>query len=200
MSSVIRRTACGLAVASVLLVARPAVAQDFPDDAEYGYLDIARVAAESSEGQTANTRVQALSEEKIAEIEARNAEAQGEINALNQQLQEAQQKLQQGQNVISPAAANALQREISRLQVDIQRTRQDSQAEIARMTEDAEAEVQQLQMELQSAFEQRLLPAIDRLAAERDLTFIFNTQGLVWADPSLDLTDELIAALDSGAP
>ena len=63
------------------------------------------------EGQTANTRVDELSQQKVAEIEARNAEGQNQVAALDQELQEAQQKLQQGQNVISAEAAATLQRQ-----------------------------------------------------------------------------------------
>ena len=48
-------------------------------------------------------------------------------------------------------------------------------------------------MQLQREFETKLIPAIDKMAAEKGLSFIFNAaQGLVWADPALDLTQELI--------
>ena len=167
----------------------------------FGFVDIQRVANESSEGQAANARVEELSQRKVAELEAANAEGQGEISSLNQQLQEAQSKLQQGQNVLSADAAATLQREIARLQRDIERTTQDTQADIQRATQDAEAEVQQLQQQLQVEFQRRLIPAIDKLAADKQLKFIFNAQqGLVWADPSLDLTQELIDLLNSEQP
>ena len=171
-----------------------------PAGATFAYIDIGRIAAESTEGQAANTAVQDLSEKKLAELEATNAEVQGRVSALNEQLIAAQQKLQQGQNVISPEAASSLQREISRLQVDIERASQDSQAEIQRMTQDAEAEVQDLQVRLQGEFETKLIPAIDKMAAEKGLSFIFSAaQGLVWADPALDLTQELIDSLNAEA-
>lgn len=180
-------------IAAALMVPADAVAQN----AKFAWVDLARIAGESSDGQAANARVQELSEQKLAEIQARNAEAQGEVGTLTQQLQESQQKLQQGQNVMSAEAAGALQREISRLQVDVQRATQDSNADIARLTEDAEAEVQALQVQLQRDFEARLLPAIDKLATDNGLTFIFNAaQGLVWADPTMDVTQQLIDVLD----
>ena len=179
----------------------PAVASAGQTAASSAYVDIQRVAAESTEGQAANTKVDALSQQKLAEIEARNAEGQAEITAMSQELQEAQQKLQQGQNVISQDAAATLQRQIARLQRDIERTSNDVQGEIQRMSQDAEAEVQELQQQLQLDFERRLLPAIDALASEKGLSFIFNAQqGLVWADPSLDITQELIDVLNSPPP
>ncbi len=192
MKSLIRVAAVVTVAAGAFIAVSDAAAQG-----DFAWIDLARIAGESTDGQAANARVQQLSEQKLAEIQARNAEAQGQVNALTQQLQESQQKLQQGQNVISVEAAATLQREISRLQVDVQRTTQDSNADIARLTEDAEAEVQSLQVQLQRDFEQRLLPAIDKMAADKGLSFIFNAaQGLVWADPSMDITQELIDVLN----
>ena len=65
----------------------------FPADAKYGYIDLQRVLAESSEGQAANGEVQALTDQKLAELEARNQELQGRIDSSNLQLQESQLKL-----------------------------------------------------------------------------------------------------------
>ena len=114
-------------ISVVLLIqmfAGAAHAQDsvpFPPDAKYGYVSIQRVLADSTEGQAANARVQQLTDQKIAEIEARNQELGGAIEGNNQQLLDLQDKLTQGQNVMSAQARVALEREISRLQLDIQR-------------------------------------------------------------------------------
>lgn len=185
---------CFLAVPSV-------VAAQAPVFNGFAFVDISRVATESNEGRAANTRVEERTEQKLAEIEAVNTEGQGEVTSLNQELQETQLKLQQGLNVLSADATASLQRQIVRLQRDIERTSQDTQAEIQRMTQDAEAEVQELQQQLQLEFQRRLLPAIDQLAADKQLSFIFNAaQGLVWADSSFDLTQELIDLLNSEQP
>ena len=108
-------------------------------DREYAFIDVQRVAAESNEGQAANTRVDEFSQQKLGEIEAVNTDGQAEIATLNQDLLEAQEKLQQGQNVISQEAGATLQRQIARLQRDAERTSADLQAEIQRMSQDAEA-------------------------------------------------------------
>jgi Skp family chaperone for outer membrane proteins len=74
------------------------------------------------------------------------------------------------------------------------------QADIQRMSQDAEIEVQELQQQLQSEFERRLVPAIDQLAAQEGLSFLFSAQqGLVWADPSLDLTQALLDLVNGTA-
>ena len=168
------------------------------EGSQFAFIDVQRVASESNEGQEANTRVDELSQQKLSEIEAVNTDGQAEIATLNQDLQEAQQKLQQGQNVLSQDAASTLQRQIARLQRDTERASADLQAEIQRMSQDAEAEVQELQQQLQLDFERRLLPAIDQLATEKGLAFILSAQqGLVWADPSFDLSQELIDMLNA---
>ena len=148
----------------------------FPPDAKYAYIDLARVAVESRDGQAANQRVQELSEEKIKVLEGRNIE-----------LQASQQKLQQNANVMSAEAQLQLQREIERLSVDVQR-----------MTQDAETEVTELQQTLQFEFQQKLVPAIDSVAARRGLQFVFSAGdgGLIWANPALDITADVVDELD----
>ena len=170
----------------------------FPAGSKFGYIDIQRVAAESSDGQASSAKVQDLSEQKLSEIEQKNTELQELVNVQTENMQEAQLKFQQGQNVMSVDARLNLQREISKLQVDIQRLTQDSQAEIERLSQDAEAEVQELQQQLQIEFQQKLGPAIEQLANELELQFIFSAGegGLIWADVSMDLTQDVIDLLN----
>ena len=148
----------------------------FPPDATYAYVDLQRVATGSRDGRMSNQRVQELSDEKVTVLEGRNIE-----------LQASQQKLQQNANVMSAAAQLLLQREVERLTVEIQR-----------MTQDAETEVAELQQTLQFEFQQKLVPAIDAVAARRGLQFIFSAGdgGLIWANPALDITEDIVAELD----
>ncbi len=151
----------------------------FPPDARHAYIDLGRVAAESIDGQAANQRVQVLSEQKVQVLEGRTVE-----------LQASQQKLQQNANVMSAEAQLQLQREIERLGIDIQR-----------MTQDAETEVAELQQTLQFEFQQKLAPAIDRIAASKGLRFIFSAGdgGLIWAAPAFDITVDVVAELDKAS-
>lgn len=194
------RLAIAVILAGAMLAGGPAWAQeDGPFAGKLAYVDIQRVATESEVGKSANAKVQELSQQKLSEIEAKTTELQGRVTALNEQLQEQQQKLQQGQNIMSAEARLGLQRQISKLQLDIQRTSQDSQAEAERLTQDAEAEVQALQQELQIEFQKRLVPVIEQVAADKGLSFIFSASegGLIWADTTLDLTQELIDLLNA---
>ena len=151
----------------------------FPPDATHAYIDLGRVAAESLDGQAANQRVQALSEQKVQVLEGRTVE-----------LQASQQQLQQNANVMSAEAQLQLQRDIERLSIDIQR-----------MTQDAENEVAELQQTLQLEFQQKLVPAIDRVAASKGLRFIFSAGngGLIWAAPAFDITADVVAELDKAS-
>ena len=153
----------------------------FPAGAKFAFVNLQRVAAESVEGQASNAKVQEVSEQRIAELEEKNTE-----------LQATQQKLQEGQTVLSPEVRLQLQRDIDKMLLDIER-----------FSQDAEAEVGGLQQTLQIEFQQKLLPVIDRVANEKQLDFIFSVadSGLVWAATSLDVTDEIIRQFDaSGSP
>ena len=198
-----------IAIITVLLLGTaPVFAQDepaaapatlpFPAGARIGYVDLQRVLAGSAEGQASNTRVQELTDEKIAEIETRNNELQAELQTSNQLLQDSQQKLAQGESVMSGEARINLQREISRMQLDMQRQTQDAQAEMERVQQDAQQEIEALQQELQIEFETLLSPAIDEVATEKGLDFLMAVgPGVIWANRSLDLTQDVINKLNS---
>jgi outer membrane protein len=198
------RSFIGAAVLSVVLGAAPTFAQapaapapatqgqpaapaapapaprPFPEGVKYGFVNVQRIASESAEGKTATAQVQALNNKKVEEL-----------NAKNKQLQAAQQKLESGGNVMSAAAVAQLQKEIERQQIDIQR-----------FTEDAQQEVGQLQQQLQEDFQRKLTPVLAQVAADRQLHMLFSVvdSGLVWGDPSLDLTAEIIKRFDAAAP
>ena len=172
----------------------------FPAGAQFAYIDLQTVLAQSTDGQAANIRVQELTDQKLAEIESRNASLQVEIDAKNQQLLAAQDKLVQGETVMSPEARVSLQREISRLQLDVQRDTQDAQAEMQRVTQDAEAELAELQQQLQIEFDAKLTPALEAVATEFGVDFLFSAgQGIVWANPALDLTQHVVDRLNGPA-
>lgn len=161
----------------------PAPAQaprPFPEGAKIAYVNIQRVASESGEGKAATVKVQALNQKKVQEL-----------NEKNKALQADQQKLQAGGTVLSDSARAELEKKIERLQVDIQRA-----------TQDAQQEVQELQQQLQGEFERKLRPIVQQVAQERGLLILFSAadSGIVWADPGLDITADVIRKFDGGAP
>jgi Skp family chaperone for outer membrane proteins len=152
----------------------------FQDGLKYAYIRIDRIAAESGAGKTLNDRVKALNDQKVREL-----------NDKNKALQTVQQKLESGGSVLNDTARAQLQAEVERQQRDIQR-----------FTEDAQQDLQALQQQLQEEFTRTLNPILDKVAKEKQVHMVFNAteSGLVWADPSMDLTTDVIKALDSAAP
>jgi outer membrane protein len=155
----------------------PQVQRPFPTGTKYAFVNIQRIAAESAAGKTLAGKVQALNQQKV-----------NELNEKNKALQASQQKLEAGASVLSANAAAQLQKEIERQQVDIQR-----------FTEDAQQEVTTLQQQLQDEFQVRLTPIIQDVANDKGLHMLFSVvdSGLVWADPALDITTEVIQKFDA---
>jgi Skp family chaperone for outer membrane proteins len=146
---------------------------------KYAYVNLQEVAQTSAQGKAFNSKVQALQEQKVKELQDKQ-----------KQLQAAQDKLEKGSSVLSDAARAGLQGEIEKLQRDIQRS-----------TEDAEQEIQTLTQQLQQQFYAILTPVIDKVARDKQVHFIFDAaqSGLVWADPGLNLTTDIVQALDASA-
>jgi Skp family chaperone for outer membrane proteins len=158
----------------------PAQPRPFPEGTKFALIDIQRVAGESTEGKASTAKVQALNQQKVAQL-----------NDLNKKLQADQAKLQQQTSVMSDAARGQLERDIEKQQKDIQR-----------FTQDAQEEVQQLQQDLQNGFQSRLLPVIQQVVSERGLQILFsrNDSGIVWGDSALDITADVIKRFDAAAP
>jgi outer membrane protein len=136
-----------------------------------------RIANESGEGKAASAKIQALQQKKAAEL-----------NEKNKQLQSLQQKLEKEGTVMSATAQGDMQKQVERLQVEIQR-----------FTQDAQAEIQELQNQLQQQFQVRIEPVLAQVGQEKGLQLIFNgpDSGLVWADPGLDISADVIKKLDA---
>lgn len=156
-------------------------ARPFPAGAKIAYVNLQRVANESAEGKASTTRVEALSQKKLAEL-----------NQRNQALQGLQQKLAQGGAIMNETARGQLEKDIERTQLDIQRAQQDAQRE-----------VQDLQAELQEEFQRKLVPIIEKVAAEKQLQYVLSQldSGVIWADTGLDITGDIIKLFDeAGKP
>ena len=153
------------------------LSRPFPEGAKIAYLDIQRVAAESAEGKVSTARVQALNQKKVAEL-----------NDLNKKLLADQQKLQSQGAMLNEAARAELERAIDRQQKELQRSQQDAQEE-----------VQQLQTDLQNTFQGKLYPIIQQVVAEKGIEMLFSQRdsGIVFANPALDLTADVIKRFDA---
>lgn len=151
----------------------------FPEGAKYAYVNVQRIAAESKEGQAATAKITSLREQKEKELQAKNTE-----------VENARKKLETSGSVLSESARTSQQKDLERLQIDLQR-----------MTQDAQAAIQDLQNDLQVEFQRKLLPVIGNVAAAKGLHLVFSSldSGLIWAEPGLDITADVVKLLDSPA-
>jgi outer membrane protein len=159
--------------------AAPQPPRPFPEGAKVAYVDVQQIASESSEGKAARTKIEDLSNKKTQDLQTRQ-----------KAIQDAQAKLNAGGTVMSDAARDQAEKDIERLQRDYQRAQQDAQEEVQSLTRD-----------LQNEFQRKLLPLIGQVAAEKGLHMVFSVadSGLVWADPGLNITPDVVKRLNSGA-
>lgn len=158
--------------------AQPQPPRPFPEGAKLAYINLPVVAQNSTEGKAATSKIEDLQKRKQAELQEKN-----------KQLQASQQKLTSGGTVLNETARAQLEKDIERQQREIQFAQQNAQAEVQDLTQD-----------LQEEFRKKLVPIIEQIGKERGLHVIFSAAdaGMIWADPGLDLTQEVIKRLDAG--
>ncbi|HTM05042.1 MAG TPA: OmpH family outer membrane protein [Vicinamibacterales bacterium] len=146
----------------------------FPPGVKYAIVNLEEMFAASTEGQ----KVQAMINQK-----------QSELGAKQKTLQDAQAKAQQNASVMSDAAKAQAQADIDRQSKDLERANEDAQTEVQNVLEQARME-----------WQRRVGPVVEKMAKERQLHFLLGADGtIVWADPAIVLTDELINAQGSAA-
>lgn len=157
----------------------PAPLPKFQDGLKYAYVNMQAIAAQSNDGKAAAEKLKAFQDQKTRELQDKQ-----------KTLQAAQQKLESGGSVLSDAARTQLQSDIDRQQRDLQR-----------QTEDAQQDVQNLAQQVEEDFTRKVLPVVGKVAQDKQVHFVFNAQqsGLIWAEPGMDLTGEVIAAMNGGA-
>jgi len=157
----------------------PATMPKFQDGFKYAYVNMALIAAQSNDGRAAAEKLKGFQDQKSRELQDKQ-----------KTLQAAQQKLESGGSVLSEGARTQLQSDIDRQQRDLQR-----------LTEDAQQDVQNLAQQVEEDFTRKVLPIVGKVAQDKQVHFVFNAQqsGLIWAEPGMDLTSEVIAAMNGGA-
>ena len=151
----------------------------FPEGAKVGFIDLQTIASNSAEGKAATTQIQAFQKKRTDEIAEKTKAAQ----AL-------QTKLQQGGTVLSDQARAQSEKELQKLQRELQG-----------MQEDAQQELQEMTQKLQGEFQERLNPIIEQVATEKGLHVVFSVRdsGIVWAYAGIDISAEVIKRFDAAA-
>jgi outer membrane protein len=157
----------------------PGPPKPFPEGAKIAYVNVQAIASNSAEGKVATSKLDELRKKKASEL--------GE---KNKQLQAQQTKLQQGGSVLNDAARAQLDKDIEKLNRDIQFFQQD-----------ANTELQELQNQLQAEFQEKLNPILEQVATEKGLHMVIDiaNSGAVWANVGLDLTAEVIRRFDAAS-
>ena len=158
---------------------KPQPPAPFPQDAKIAFIDINLIASSSASGKDASKKLQDMNNKKLAELQDKN-----------KQLQALTTKRDTGSVVLNDAARGQLDKDIDKLQRDIQFAQTNAQAEM-----------QDLQNELQGEFQKRLLPIIEEIAKEKGLHAVFSIadSGAAYVHPGLNISEEVVKRLDAAA-
>jgi outer membrane protein len=170
------RISFGVLMAALASIAagNPLAAQD-STSGKIAVFNADRVMAESEPGQQALAIFNQLRDQRVAELQVQ----QDEINTLQQQAVTA-----------VPGTPDA-----ARLQRDLE----DRLVLFDRLQQDVQQELGQRQNDLTLGITEMVAQIIDVLGQEGEYALIFNTlqSGLVYVDPTLDLTDEIIQRVNA---
>ena len=123
------------------------------------------------------------------EMQAKYKPKQDDINKVNAQIEDIAKQLQNGANKLTPQAQADLQAQGTRLQRDLQYKQQDLQESV---NEDRQ--------NILSASSQKMGEVIKKLAEEKGLDLVVDTQNTYYFKPAMDLTAEATAAYDKAHP
>lgn len=150
----------------------------FPPDSKVAFIDLQRIVQDSLLGKQGQEAMKALNDKLGADLAAKNKE----IVAL-------QDKIKTQQNVVSDAVLQGMGRDLDKLQRAAQFAQQDAQVQI-----------DQLQKELLGGFQDKVLPLVEALRAEKGLWIIFalgDNSNIAAANAGLDLSAEVVKRLDA---
>lgn len=158
---------------------RPQPPVAFPADAKIAFIDVNQVAGTSAAGKDASKKLTDLNTKKLAEL-----------NDKNKQLQALTTKRDTGGAVLNESARATIDKEIDKLQRDIQFAQTNAQAEVQDMTN-----------ELQAEFQRRLIPIIEEVAKEKGLHAVFSIadSGAAYVHQGLNISEEVVKRLDAAA-
>jgi len=127
---------------------RPRPHKPFPEGAKIAYVNVQAIASSSVEGKAATSKLEELRRRRPRSSPTRTSSSR-----------RAQTKLQQGGSVLNDAARAQLDKDIEKMNREIQFAQQD-----------ANTELQELQNTLQADFQEKLNPILEQVATEKGLT------------------------------
>jgi outer membrane protein len=142
-----------------------------------GILEVQRIVADSAVGKESLARVQRVQVQK-----------QEELTKRQNDLRDLEKKIQEQNKSLSEEALDKLQKDYQAKALEFKRTQ-----------DDAQRELEELQKKELTELEKKVMPVIDAVAKENGYHLVFNKfqSGLLFADPSTDLTELVITKFNS---
>jgi outer membrane protein len=143
-------------------------------------VNLSYVAQSSKAGKTGLAQLEQLGKKKEAEAAVKAAE-----------LEQQRYELQQRGSVMS-----------ERARADLQKAFDKGRVEFERFQQDAKSELQGMQRQFEVEFRLKLMPVVDQISREKGLHFVFGLEQstmIVWWNPALDISDEIVKRLDADA-
>jgi outer membrane protein len=171
MKRMIRSYLVGLVIAAALI--RPALAEEV----KLGFVDLQRALYETEDGRKARTSLKKVFDQKQKELDEQQEDVKKAIEDLNKK-----------RTLLPAETVRQKEAELQERVAKVQQTYLRHQQDLA----DKEREATQPIVE-------RLQRIIGKIAAAENFTMIFDkNQGVVFAKPHLDLTNEVIRRYNSG--
>ena len=150
--------------------------------AKVGVLNIRGAIGTTAEGKQAQ-----------AELQSQFAPRQGEIENMNKQISDLQQRLQAGQGKLSPDEENRLRQQGTRLAAQLERKQNEYQ-------EDVNAAL----AEVQDRIGRKMVDVLDRYARENGYSVILDTSAqntpILYAATQVDVTADIVRLYDQAYP
>lgn len=163
-----------VAMLAVIMMALtlPAAAQS-----NVAVIDVQRVVTESDPGKEVMQKLRVLSDAKAQEGQT-----------LQQDMAALQDQFNKQRFTVSEQRQAEMSKEI-----------EDKQIAIRRFQDDAQRELQEAQRRELGGLEERILPIINQVGQAQGYTLIFNKfqSGLVYADETVDITDQVITMFNT---
>jgi outer membrane protein len=142
-----------------------------------GVINVERLVQESALGKEAFNRVKKLNDSK-----------KDEADKLSKELRDMEQKLADQGSALADDKREALQK-----------TYQEKAIAFKRFQDDANRDLETAQKKELGELEKRVFPIINQVGKERGFTLIFNKfqSGLVFADDSVDITDDVLKVFNT---
>jgi outer membrane protein len=171
MKRMIRSTLVGLVIAAALI--RPALAEEV----KLGFVDLRRALYETEDGRKARTSLKKVFDQKQKELDEQQDDVKKAIEDLNKK-----------RTLLPADTVRQKEAELQERVAKVQQTYMRHQQDLAAKEEEATQPIVE-----------RLQRIIAKIAAAENFTMIFDkNQGVVFAKPHLDLTNEVIRRYNAG--